>query len=41
MIKSQRRDTVKIHLPEEGKKIGIDEVIKVNKIVHNSLKFHI
>ena len=38
MIKSQRSDTEKINLIEEGKKIGIDEVIKRNEIINNSLQ---
>ena len=38
MMNSQRSDTEKINLIEEGKKIGIDEVIKHNEIINNSLK---
>ena len=38
MMNSQRSDTEKINLIEEGKKIGINEVIKRNEIVNNSLK---
>ena len=38
MINSRRSDTEKINLIEEGKKIGIDEVIKCNEIINNSLK---
>ena len=38
MTKSQRSDTKKINLTEEGKKIGTNEVIKRNKIINNSLK---
>ena len=38
MINSQRSDTEKINLIEEDKKIGIDEVIKCNEIINNSLK---
>ena len=38
MMNSQRSDTEKINLIEEGKKIGIDEVIKCNEIINNSLK---
>ena len=38
MINSQRSDTEKINLIEEGKKIGINEVIKRNEIINNSLK---
>ena len=33
MMKSQRSDTEKINLIKEGKKIGIDEVIKHNEII--------
>ena len=35
----QRRDTKKINLIEEGKNIGINEVIKHSEIINNSLKF--
>ena len=38
MMKSQRSDTQKINLIEEGKKIGIGEVIKRNEINNNRLK---
>ena len=38
MINSQRSYVEKINLIEEGKKIGINEVIKSNKIINNSLK---
>ena len=38
MINSQRSDTERINLIEEGKKIGINEVIKRNEIINNSLK---
>ena len=38
MMNSQRNDTEKNYLIEEGKKIGIDEVIKHNKFINNSLK---
>ena len=38
MMNSQRSDIEKINLIEEGKKIGINEVIKSNKIINNSLK---
>ena len=42
MVNSQRSDTEKINLIEEGKKIVIDEVIKCNEIINNSLKqFHL
>ena len=38
MMNSQRSDAEKINLIEEGKKIGINKVIKRNKIINNSLK---
>ena len=41
MMSTQISDTEKINLIEEGKKnkkIGINEVIKRNKIINNSLK---
>ena len=38
MINSQRSDTQKFSLIEEGQKLGINEVIKRNEIIHNSLK---
>ena len=38
MMNSQRSDVEKISLSEEGKKIGINEVIKHNEIINNSLK---
>ena len=43
MMKSQRSDTENINLIEEGKKmnkkkIGIDEIVKRNEIINNSLK---
>ena len=38
MMNSQRSDAEKINLIEEGKKIGINEVIKRNEIINNSLK---
>ena len=38
MMNSQRSDTEKINLIEEGKKIGINEVIKHHEIINNSLK---
>ena len=37
-MNSQRSDSEKINLIEEGKRIGINEVIKRNKIIDNSLK---
>ena len=41
MMNSQRCDTEKISLIEEGKKIGIDEVVKRNEIINDSLKIKI
>ena len=38
MMNSQRSDVEKNSLVEEGKKIGINEVIKRNEIINNSLK---
>ena len=38
MMNSRRSDTEKNNLIEEGKKIGINEVIKRNEIINNSLK---
>ena len=38
MMNSQRSDIEKISLIEEGKNIGINEVIKRNEIIDNSLK---
>ena len=38
MINSQRGNVENISLIEEGKKIGIDEVIKCNEFINNSLK---
>ena len=38
MMNSQRSDVENINLIEEGKKIGINEVIKHNEIINNSLK---
>ena len=38
MMNNQRSDTEKINLIEEGKKIGINEVVKRNQITNNSLK---
>ena len=37
MMNSQRSNTEKINLIEEGKKIGNDEVIKHNEIIHKKL----
>ena len=41
MMNSQRNDTEKVNLIEEGKNIDIDEVIKCNEIINNSLKSQI
>ena len=38
MMNSQRRDVEKISLIEESKKIGINEVVKLDEIINNSLK---
>ena len=38
MMNSQRSDAEKVNLIEAGKKIGINEVIKRNEIINNSLK---
>ena len=38
MMNSHRRDAEKVRLIEEDKKIGINEVIKCNEIINNSLK---
>ena len=38
MMNSQRSDVEKISLIEEGKKIGINEVIKRNEIINSSLR---
>ena len=38
MMNSQRSDTDKINLIKEGKQIGINEVIKLNENINNSLK---
>ena len=41
MMNRQRSDSEKINLIEEGKKIGINEVIKCNKVINNNLKYQI
>ena len=41
MMNSQRSDTEKNNLIEEGKEISIDEVIKHNEIINKSLKSQI
>ena len=38
MMNSRRSDAEKVVLIEEGKKIVINEVIKCNEIINNSLK---
>ena len=38
IMNSQRNDTEKSNLIEDGKKIAIDEVIKHNGIIHKSLE---
>ena len=38
MMNSQRNDTERINLIEEGKKIGSTEVIKHNEIINGTLK---
>ena len=38
MMNSKRSNVEKISLIEEGEKIGINEVIKRNKIINNSLE---
>ena len=37
VMNSQRSDAKKINLIEEGKEIDINEVIKHNETIHNSL----
>ena len=41
IMNSQRRDSEKINLIEEGKKIGINEVIKRDEVINNNLKYQI
>ena len=41
VMNSQRNDTEKTNLIEEGKKVDIDGVIKCNEIINNSLKSQI
>ena len=38
MMDSQRSDAEKINLIKESKKIGINEVVKHNEVINNSLK---
>ena len=40
-MNSQRGDTQKKYLIEEGKKIGTDEVIKQNETTNKNLKFQV
>ena len=39
MINIQRSDAEKVHLIEEGKKIGINEAIKHTEIINSNLKY--
>ena len=41
MMNSNRSDAEKVTLIKEGKKIGINEVIKYNEVINNSLKSEI
>ena len=41
MMNSQRSDTEKNNLIEEGQKVGIDEVVKQNEVINKSLKSQI
>ena len=41
MRNSERSDSQKVNLIEEGKKIGINEVIKRNEVINNNLKYQI
>ena len=36
----QRNDAEKVNLIEEGKKIGVNEVIKHNEIINDNLKYN-
>ena len=38
MMNGQKSDAEKVNLIEEGKKVGINEAIKGNEIIINSLK---
>ena len=38
MMKSQRSDTEKNNLNEEGKRINTDKIVKRNEIINNNLK---
>ena len=39
LMNSHRSDAKKVSLIEEGKKIGVNEVMKRNEIINNSLKY--
>ena len=41
MMNNQGSDSEKINLIEEGKKIGINEIIKRNEVINNNLKHQI
>ena len=41
IMNSQRSDAEKVNLIEEGKKIGINEVITLNEVINNNLKYQI
>ena len=41
MMNSQRSDAEKNNLIEDGKKIGINEVIKCNEVFNKNLKYQI
>ena len=41
MVNSQRSDAEKVNMIKEGKKIGINEVIKRNEVINNNLKYQI
>ena len=41
IMNSQRIDAEKIYLIEEGKKIGINEVMKRNEVISNNLSYQI
>ena len=38
MMSSQGSDAEKVNFIEEGKKIGINEVVKRNEVINNNLK---
>ena len=41
MRNNERSDSQKVNLIKEGKKIGINEVIKRNEVINNNLKYQI